>query len=257
MGVMISSTPNLASTSKAGIVKPRNNLTILPDGTLDVVGTPTSDGNINTNLNADMLDGKHASDFILSVGNQTLVGGLTVNSPLIVNPQDGSNEGGEIKLKTTGSFVGDGVVDKYQDNIRLFVTGGNILSVPKTSDVNINGYKVWHAGNNGVGSGLDADMVDGINFRINAGMLEFFDGTGWKGVGIKNVQRGVSAVGASNTVNITISAVNLSKSYICVNGTINGGSGPLANLTSPSNIQVSNSNVGYPLSVGWEVIEFA
>jgi len=40
--------------------------------------------------------------------------------------------------------------------------------------------KVWHAGNDGPGSGLDADTVDNIHFRNNNGTLEWSpDGTNW------------------------------------------------------------------------------
>lgn len=35
-------------------------------------------------------------------------------------------------------------------------------------DILINGSKVWHAGNDGAGSGLDADMVDGYHTQPNA-----------------------------------------------------------------------------------------
>jgi hypothetical protein len=39
---------------------------------------------------------------------------------------------------------------------------------------------VWHTGNMGTGSGLDADKVDGLHFRVNATILEIStNGTTW------------------------------------------------------------------------------
>ncbi len=43
-----------------------------------------------------------------------------------------------------------------------------------------NNIPVWHAGNDGSGSGLDADTVDGLHFRVNATILEIStNGTSW------------------------------------------------------------------------------
>ena len=41
------------------------------------------------------------------------------------------------------------------------VSGGAYLSITNTGDLMFNGGKVWHAGNDGSGSGLDADLLDG------------------------------------------------------------------------------------------------
>lgn len=50
-------------------------------------------------------------------------------------------------------------------NLTNYVTGGtgnlNALEV-KAKNLTVNGSKVWHAGNDGSGSGLDADTLDGI-----------------------------------------------------------------------------------------------
>ena len=40
-------------------------------------------------------------------------------------------------------------------------SGGDYLSITNTGDLMFNGGKVWHAGNDGSGSGLDADLLDG------------------------------------------------------------------------------------------------
>ena len=43
------------------------------------------------------------------------------------------------------------------------VSGGAYLSITNTGDLMFNGGKVWHAGNDGSGSGLDADLLDGTH----------------------------------------------------------------------------------------------
>ena len=37
----------------------------------------------------------------------------------------------------------------------------NRLDAGTSGNITLNGYKIWHAGNDGAGSGLDADLLDG------------------------------------------------------------------------------------------------
>lgn len=60
----------------------------------------------------------------------------------------------------------------YNDNLGLIMQcGSNFVSLASTGDLKKNGsYKFWHEGNDGSGSGLDADMVDGLHVQ-DAGWL--------------------------------------------------------------------------------------
>jgi hypothetical protein len=91
--------------------------------------------------------------------------------------------------------------------------------------------------------------------------LEFFDAGTWKAVGgVKNVQRGVASGpndGSSSTYNVTISTVNLSKSFLTFSAVFPSGTtaaGVRVRLTSSTNIEVySNGNNG--AIVAYEVVE--
>nr|DAX08884.1 MAG TPA: hypothetical protein [Bacteriophage sp.] len=59
-------------------------------------------------------------------------------------------------------WISDGVCKMYANNIAIgqWNSGGmNWLKQPT-----VNGQKIWHAGNDGSGSGLDADLLDGYHF---------------------------------------------------------------------------------------------
>ena len=48
------------------------------------------------------------------------------------------------------------------NRMRITTTGGTDFIIPNTGNMTYNGNTVWHAGNDGSGSGLDADTVDGV-----------------------------------------------------------------------------------------------
>jgi len=100
--------------------------------------------------------------------NGTLtVDGLSTLANLTMKPQDATNEGGEVVLEGAGAFAANkGHLDRYQDSIRLWIDGGGNFIIPKTGDVTWNGDKVWTSGNDGVGSGLDADLLDGFQESV-------------------------------------------------------------------------------------------
>ncbi|MNW54110.1 hypothetical protein D3C74_316980 [compost metagenome] len=71
------------------------------------------------------------------------------------------------------------------------------------------------------GTSPDADKVDGIDFQTKNGFLEFNDGSGWKGVGIKSVQRGATSIsyfypnGTGSLIrDVVITPVNPQKSFV-------------------------------------------
>lgn len=123
-----------------------------------------------------------------------LTGGPVGN--ILVNATDG----GVVTIKRNGvdvGFVGQGSdIDTY---IALGSYRSNkLLKLMHTGDLLYNDYKVWHSGNGGAGSGLDADLLDGrdstafayANDRINStdkahvNMLGYgYAAEGWPGSG--------------------------------------------------------------------------
>ncbi|MDR6883107.1 hypothetical protein [Bacillus sp. 3255] len=89
--------------------------------------------------------------------------------------------------------------------------------------------------------------------------VEWWNGTAWQGLGgIKSVQRGVSA---SSNLTITISAVNMSKSFVTFNNVGNmatdGSSVYRASLTSSTTLVIApGSTWTGNANFAWEVVEF-
>lgn len=78
----------------------------------------------------------------------------------------GATEGGELWLEKPASgstIVGNGVVDLSSDAIRFFESGGTSRGayIYLPSCAGGVGSAIWHQGNDGAGSGLDADLLDG------------------------------------------------------------------------------------------------
>ncbi len=70
-----------------------------------------------------------------------------------------------INIVATGKYpgVGEGSIFlKAQTPAEHASPSSNTLNIPARGDVTINGNKIFHAGNGGHNSGLDADMLDGV-----------------------------------------------------------------------------------------------
>lgn len=112
-------------------------------------------------LDADLLDGQHASAFA-PIGGSTgrfITGGLYGighgNSILPIWQYNAGNPG-----------YGIGYEESSPDKLRMDVSSNLMSGTPDfelvPNELRINGNKVWNAGNDGSGSGLDADTVDGL-----------------------------------------------------------------------------------------------
>ncbi|MNK26841.1 hypothetical protein D3C87_451830 [compost metagenome] len=124
-----------------------------------------------------------------------------------------------------------------------------------------------------------AEKVNGISLRVDNGNFQFNDGLGWRGVGIKKVQRGRGYLRAdtstgeyTNYREIIIDAVDMNKTFIKVHFTgfqsrPEWGSDRLeytetdlvAELVSSTKLTVQ-STLSFPFAYNtyaWEVIEFA
>jgi hypothetical protein len=142
------------------------------------IWTDANDG-AGSGLNADLLDGLHASSFLRVDTGAAFSGGVfKISAPATTIQNTG-------EVNTLQCYQGNGA--NAYDAFMTFHIGGdyalhfgldgttNDLAVGGWS-MGANAYKVWHAGNDGSGSGLDADLLDGQDsafFRnasnINAG----------------------------------------------------------------------------------------
>ena len=126
----------------------------------------TVDGS-GSGLDADTLDGLDSGSFLRSDANDTMSGSLVIQTA-----QDD-----KLHLKVTSgdtsdwnyiSFYGsNGVRDGYigtdgSGNMQFYQDSNGTNIDLNGSSPRANGYTIWHAGNDGSGSGLDADTLDGL-----------------------------------------------------------------------------------------------
>ena len=128
----------------------------------------TVDG-AGSGLDADTLDGISSASFVRSDASDTLTGGTyTLNNSeaekIILqgasNPfirfQEGTTDKAYVQWHSDGYLqlanAEDGSRIRIKDDLRF-----------TTDNFSSTNYKIWHAGNDGSGSGLDADTLDGID----------------------------------------------------------------------------------------------
>jgi hypothetical protein len=157
----------------------------------DVVGSVLwnagNDGS-GSGLDADKLDGVEGSGYVIKSGDSTITGTLTVKNDIVTHvispitcphtpangPQSLILNAGESKDKIATSAQAseyvyinaeEGLVVTTPDAEHLNWQAGYTtnLSVLTGRHMTINGNKVWHSGNDGSGSGLDADRLGGMS----------------------------------------------------------------------------------------------
>ncbi len=171
-------------------------------------------------LDADLLDGLHASSFLRLDSGSASPQGVPANrikrfnSQAAINTTSGSQSSLEVYGNNgagTDAFMTFHVENDYA--LYFGLDGGtNDLAVGGWSK-GANSYKVWHAGNDGASSGLDADTVDGThlasiysnsavaNTSVNkvyenstitygASYLQWLDNSGTGGTGLNGAQPG-------------------------------------------------------------------
>jgi hypothetical protein len=147
-----------------------------------------------TASNADTVDNLHASQFLRSDANDTVSGNLDFTSttaPITTNSIKFNNSEMSSSYYTEASGVlafdenfyqdteygtdtyspnsvftggnGGGILIKNEDGWGAVFTSQNTRwASAEWDNLTIDGNQVWHAGNDGSGSGLDADTVDGV-----------------------------------------------------------------------------------------------
>jgi len=126
-------------------------------------------------LDADTLDGVQGSSYLRSDAADTTTGKLTINTGTSTTGLDMStnNSWADIRViqnTTTTSGNNDGMYIGYGNSnsgsTRIMgggaTSGGISVNGSGVNDVYIANNKVWNAGNDGSGSGLDADTLDGV-----------------------------------------------------------------------------------------------
>ena len=148
-----------------------------------------------TNLNADMVDGINASSFVRADADDTVTNNLSftsVTTPITTNSIqfNNSEQDGNYYTNSTGRLVfdenfhndpaygtnatdpqgtftggnGGGILIRNEDGWGAVFTSQNIRWADANfGNLKINGNQVFHAGNDGPGSNLDADTLDGID----------------------------------------------------------------------------------------------
>ncbi|WP_432256077.1 gp53-like domain-containing protein [Limimaricola sp. AA108-03] len=124
----------------------------------------------NSGLNADTVDGLHSSSFLRKDVNDVTSGALTINGGGLY--VDAANSSGNAFFylrdetdKARALLFWNRLTDEIE--LRRYAPDGATLSgrieIDSGGVVKINGSTAWHAGNDGSGSGLDADLLDGKN----------------------------------------------------------------------------------------------
>ena len=123
---------------------------------LSLSGTTFS---LASNANADTVDSLHASSFLRSDANDTATGDITFSGKIIAADPDFANQ-----LEVYRSGSANYSMIKYSNTagelgkIGFSDTGVALIRLGTSTANNT----IWHSGNDGSGSGLDADTLDGI-----------------------------------------------------------------------------------------------
>ena len=168
------------------------------------IGTSTFTGNGSglTNVDAETLDSLNSTSFLRSDADDTVTGLITT-----------SRSGEQMRFADTSS-TGNPFISWYQGATRRaymqYVDSGDILRLANeggSTRIDLDGgtsglkfiegsntYTVWHSGNDGSGSGLSADNLDGLDSGsfLRADANDSFSGT-LSGAGSINITGNVTA----------------------------------------------------------------
>ena len=95
-------------------------------------------------LDADTLDGVQGTSFLRSDADDSTTGNISFSQPKGLNFANGQ------QIKDNG---GGGLV----------ISSGYQINLNQSTGLTTNGNTIWHSGNDGASSGLDADLIDGMH----------------------------------------------------------------------------------------------
>ena len=151
----------------------------------DASGSASFDGSGNVSINttvshatnADKLGGYTQADFVKKAGD-TMTGPLTVDKYAKISAPTGLVTGNDISMMTIQgtTWVDVRGVDTKGLKVRMSTDSGSTwtdILTAYSDALKYKGDKIWHSGNDGSGSGLDADLLDGKDstFFTNAANL--------------------------------------------------------------------------------------
>ena len=176
--------------------------------------TSGNDGS-GSGLDADLLDGSQASAFGKLANTQTWAGTNTFSA--IVKAKGYELENGQ-NISWGGKYAANIPTIAASTNFITFypsgTTHGQVLKLTG-AELTMLGNKVYHAGNDGAGSGLDADLLDGLHassFARTTGTYSIrATGTTQADVGLSNVPNWSSGTFDGRYLGKTANAVSASK----------------------------------------------
>ncbi|CDO37276.1 hypothetical protein [Novosphingobium sp. KN65.2] len=132
-------------------------------------------------LDADMLDGQQASAFAQLSANNEFSGSLSlVNTAprLVFNESDEGVNGKIWDIRASSGLLQIRALNDAQSSasipLQITRSGNSVTAINfAAASVTAGGNEVWNAGNDGSGSGLDADTVDGYQASALAKVADF------------------------------------------------------------------------------------
>ncbi|WP_211217567.1 hypothetical protein [Paenibacillus ginsengihumi] len=144
----------------------------------------------------------------------TMTGPLSVPSTLTIRKENDTGEGGQIQMDgSNGNPLW--IIDVYNDELRIMQNWENRVRI-RPDDMFFKGARVWNAINDGSGSGLDADTLDGlhsVDFVLSRGI--------WQTNGRDFAAHGKRALVAFNTADGNYLSINFNRDF--ANGVNVGG----------------------------------
>lgn len=188
-------------------------LKITPAGVTTFYNSVTASSFIKSGGTASQFlkaDGSVDTNAYLPLSGGTLTGTIIANNPITEPVIQKTSESGLVILRmlSTGQSHDKGLgLSLYGDLI--FGNWSSVASLSSTWD------KVWHAGNDGAGSGLDADLLDGLHIHAGrnneANKVVRTDGSGYIQCGYINSSSGDEK---NNTNAAYVWGTNGSDSYL-------------------------------------------
>lgn len=198
-----------ASNLNSGIVSPAR---LSGTYNINILGRAAVASTADFAFNSDLLDGKHASAFAssghthnyVSKSGDTMTGTLTAPGYQIndANTKIGEGSNNSVRIQTNSGYVDIGPqntgwvhfnTDRPEFYFNKPVEATNMLKIYNTdtwltgSEGRINNQTIWHRGNDGSGSELDADKLDGkhgsdfiTKSEATAVQTWVSQGTGWR-----------------------------------------------------------------------------
>ena len=188
-------------------------------------------------LDADLLDGVQGANYVRNNSTTTISARHRFNHNEINNSDTIATATGSLgALEVYNSGSGN-------DAFMCFHTGGDHAFYfgldADTNDLSMGGwskgankYRIWHAGNDGSGSGLDADLLDGIQ------------GASFLRSDANDTLSAIITGHASNTEVLRVRSSSYSSNYIYIGGWSSANSTDISRIRSSSNLHIDSPSDG-------------